>query len=116
MLRSGRMAESRTNDPKRRDDARLLPSVEAATFSCRAGCGACCVAPSIALPYFGMPHGKKAGERCVHLDAQNRCGLFGKPERPGFCADLKAEPSMCGASDDEAMAILKRWERLTEPR
>jgi hypothetical protein len=63
-----------------------------------------------------MPNGKKAGERCVHLDAHNRCGIFGKPERPQFCADLRAEPSMCGASDDEAMAILQRWERLTEPR
>ena len=115
MLRSSRMAESHTNEPTRSDDARLLPTVGAQPFSCRAGCGACCIAPSIARPFYGMPNGKKAGERCVHLDAQNRCGIFGKPERPQFCADLRAEPSMCGARDDEAMAILSQWEQLTEP-
>ena len=85
------------------------------TFSCRPGCGACCIAPSIAQPFHGMPEGKRAGERCVHLDAHNRCALFGKPERPQFCVDLRAEPSMCGDSDEEAMAILRRWEQLTKP-
>jgi len=85
------------------------------TFLCRAGCGACCIAPSITTPFFGMPHGKRAGERCVHLDAHNRCLLFGRPERPRFCADLKAEPAMCGDSDAEAMAILNALERATRP-
>lgn len=85
------------------------------TFTCRLGCGACCIAPSITTPFFGMPHGKRAGERCVHLDAQNLCQLFGKPERPRFCGDLKAEPSMCGNSDAEAMAILNALERATRP-
>lgn len=85
------------------------------TFACRVGCGACCIAPSITTPFHGMPHGKKAGERCVHLDALNRCVLFGKPERPRFCQDLAAEAAMCGASDAEAMAILTAWERLTRP-
>jgi hypothetical protein len=51
----------------------------------------------------------------VHLDAQNHCVLFGRPERPQFCADLKAEPSMCGSSDAEAMAILGDLERRTRP-
>ena len=62
-----------------------------------------------------MPHGKRAGERCVHLDAGNLCRLFGHPDRPQFCADLKAQPSMCGTTDAEAMAILTRWERDTSP-
>lgn len=84
-------------------------------FQCRAGCGACCIAPSITTPFFGMPDGKRAGERCVHLDAHNRCLLFGRPERPQFCADLRAEPSMCGDSDAEAMAILTALERTTLP-
>lgn len=84
-------------------------------FACRPGCGACCIAPSIATPFFGMPHGKRAGERCAHLDAHNRCLLFGKPERPRFCGDLRAEPSMCGGSDAEAMAILTAMERATKP-
>jgi Fe-S-cluster containining protein len=85
------------------------------TTTCRIGCGACCIAPSITTPFAGMPHGKRAGERCVHLDAANRCLLFGRPERPRFCSDLKAEPSMCGATDAEAMAILTRLEQATRP-
>ena len=85
------------------------------TFACRPGCGACCIAPSIATPFRGMPNGKRAGERCVHLDASNLCQLFGHPDRPPFCVDLKAQPSMCGATDAEAMAILTRWERDTSP-
>ena len=84
-------------------------------FACRAGCGACCIAPSITTPFFGMPNGKPAGERCVHLDASNRCRLFGMPERPQFCSDLRAEPSMCGSTDREAMAILTALERTTRP-
>ena len=79
-------------------------------FNCRAGCGACCIAPSIATPFFGMPNGKKAGEQCVHLDAGNRCVLFGKPERPRFCSEVSAEPMMCGDSAEEAMRILRQWE------
>ncbi|MBL8752387.1 MAG: YkgJ family cysteine cluster protein [Planctomycetes bacterium] len=86
------------------------------TFACRLGCGACCIAPSITTPFFGMPNGKRAGERCVHLDAANRCVLFGRPERPLFCAALKAEASMCGETDAEAMAILTRLEHATRPR
>lgn len=85
------------------------------TTTCRIGCGACCIAPSITTPFVGMPNGKRAGERCVHLDAGNRCLLFGRPERPRFCLDLKAEPSMCGSTEDEAMAILTQLERDTRP-
>jgi hypothetical protein len=90
-------------------------------FLCRSECGACCIAPSITTPFFGMPNGKRAGERCVHLDEANACRLFGRPERPRFCIDLRAEPSMCGADAAEAMAILDDLERRTgqtrvEPR
>jgi uncharacterized protein len=87
----------------------------ATAFACRIGCGACCIAPSITTPFVGMPNGKRAGERCVHLDAANRCVLFGKPERPQFCIDLKPELAMCGATGDEAMAILTTLERATHP-
>ncbi len=62
-----------------------------------------------------MPHGKRAGERCVHLDAGNLCQLFGHPDRPAFCGALKAELSMCGTSDAEAMAVLTQLERDTRP-
>ncbi len=86
------------------------------TFACRIGCGACCMAPSITTLFVGMPDGKRAGERCVHLDAANQCLLFGRPERPRFCADLRAAPEMCGADATEALAILDQLEQETRPR
>jgi uncharacterized protein len=82
---------------------------------CRSGCGACCTAPSISSPIPGMPQGKPAGVRCVQLDADERCLLFGKPERPAVCASLRPTPAMCGGSRDQAMAILARLERQTRP-
>lgn len=85
------------------------------TFACRVGCGACCIAPSITTPFLGMPNGKRAGERCVHLDSANRCALFGRPERPPWCSDLRAEHAMCGDDDAEALAILTRLEQQTRP-
>ncbi|MBL8729545.1 MAG: YkgJ family cysteine cluster protein [Planctomycetes bacterium] len=85
------------------------------TFACRVGCGACCIAPSITTPFVGMPSGKGAGERCVQLDAQNRCLLFGRPERPRFCVDLRPSQEMCGTTDAEAFAFLARLERETRP-
>ena len=42
-------------------------------MQCRSGCGACCIAPSINEPLPGMPQGKPAGVRCVHLDDEMRC-------------------------------------------
>jgi len=45
-----------------------------------------------------MPHGKPAGIPCVQLDDDHRCRLFGKPERPAFCASLRPEVEMCGRS------------------
>ena len=87
----------------------------ASEFECRVGCGACCIAPSIETPFFGMPDGKRAGERCVHLDAHNRCELFGKPERPQWCIDLQPSQEMCGDDDEAAMRILEQLERDTRP-
>jgi Fe-S-cluster containining protein len=84
-------------------------------FACRPGCGACCIAPSINTPFAGMPDGKRAGERCVHLDGGNLCKLFGHPDRPSFCIELKPQPSMCGASGTEAMAILADLDERTRP-
>ncbi|MCA8974890.1 MAG: YkgJ family cysteine cluster protein [Planctomycetes bacterium] len=85
------------------------------TLPCRAGCGACCVAPSITTPFRGMPHGKPAGERCVHLTPANLCALFGHPDRPQFCSDLKPSPSMCRDTDSNALRILTRLELDTRP-
>ena len=84
-------------------------------MDCRAGCGACCIAPSIASPIPGMPFGKPAGMPCVQLDEDFGCRLFGKPERPAFCASLKPMASMCGASRQEALTLLSALEIATAP-
>ena len=82
-------------------------------MNCRAGCGACCIAPSISSPIPGMPGGKPAGVRCVQLTADNRCAIFGRPERPAICARLKPEPAMCGATREQALANIAALERET---
>ena len=82
-------------------------------MDCRAGCGACCIAPSISSSIPGMPHGKPAGVRCVQLSEDNRCLLFGRPERPMVCQNLQPSEEMCGRTDAEAYAYLARLERLT---
>lgn len=63
----------------------------------------------------GMPHGKPAGVRCVQLTADNRCALYGKPERPAVCVRLQPHPDMCGTSADEAMRLLSALELATQP-
>ncbi len=82
---------------------------------CRPRCAACCIAPSITSPLPGMPHGKPAGVRCVQLTADNRCAVFGKPERPAFCGGLQPSAEMCGVSREQALAWLARLERDTNP-
>ncbi|MFZ5961046.1 YkgJ family cysteine cluster protein [Pseudomonas knackmussii] len=82
-------------------------------MQCRAGCGACCVAPSISTPIPGMPDGKPAGVRCVQLDERNFCRIFGHPERPAVCSAFGADPEVCGDSAEAAVRILTEWERIT---
>ncbi len=84
-------------------------------MECRAGCGACCIAPSISSPIPGMPHGKPAGVRCIQLTEDNRCKLFGRPERPAVCSVLQPSEEMCGHSRHEALARLTFLERATTP-
>lgn len=82
-------------------------------MDCRAGCGACCIAPSISSPIPGMPHGKPAGMPCVQLGDDYRCLIFGSPERPAVCASLRPSDGMCGASREYALAGLVALERAT---
>jgi hypothetical protein len=63
-----------------------------------------------------MPLGKPAGVRCVQLTAENRCAIFGRPERPAVCARLRAEPAMCGTTRDEALRLIEAMERETACR
>jgi uncharacterized protein len=82
-------------------------------MDCRPGCGACCIAPSISSPIPGMPHGKPAGVRCIQLAEDNRCLIFGQPDRPAVCASLKPAPDMCGDDREQAMRWLAVLERHT---
>ncbi len=63
----------------------------------------------------GYPAGKLAGVRCPHLTDDIRCALFGTPERPRVCVDLRPQAEMCGESAADAMATLAHWETLTQP-
>ena len=62
-----------------------------------------------------MPNGKPAGVRCIQLDAENRCMIFDKPERPAFCASLQPSLEMCGNDREQAMIWLDNLEHLTKP-
>ena len=84
-------------------------------LQCRSGCGSCCTAPSITSPIPGMPDGKPAGVRCVQLAEDNRCRIFGKPERPAFCGGLQPSLEMCGEDRAQAIRWLDELERATAP-
>lgn len=84
-------------------------------MDCRVGCGACCIAISITSPIPGMPEGKPAGVRCVQLTDDNRCLLFGRPERPAVCIALRPTPEMCGTTTEEALIYLTWLEEFTAP-
>jgi Fe-S-cluster containining protein len=84
-------------------------------MECRAGCGACCIAMSISSPLPGMPEGKPAGVRCIHLTQDLRCAIFGQAGRPACCAGLQPSQEMCGDSREEAIAFLTWLEDETLP-
>jgi hypothetical protein len=60
-----------------------------------------------------MPGGKPAGVRCVQLTLDNRCAVFGRPERPAVCSRLRADPAMCGDERSHAMRWLSELESAT---
>jgi uncharacterized protein len=93
----------------------MMTPAPSGTFSCRSGCGACCIAPSISSPIPGMSGGKPAGIPCVQLTDDFRCALFGKPERPAVCASLRPSAEMCGANREDALRVLAALERATAP-
>lgn len=61
-----------------------------------------------------MPNGKPAGVRCVQLTLDNRCRLFGQPDRPAVCTRLRPSAEMCGETAEEALARLWELERATQ--
>jgi hypothetical protein len=62
-----------------------------------------------------MPHGKPAGVRCIQLQDDLRCAIFGRPERPACCSGLQADAEMCGADRTHALRWLEQLERATQP-
>ena len=85
-------------------------------MACRAGCGACCIAPSISSAIPEMMQGKAAGVYCVQLDEQLGCKIFDHPDRPAVCAGLQASREMCGDSREQALVYLSQLEASTAPR
>lgn len=85
-------------------------------MECRAGCGACCITLSISSPIPGMPNGKPAGVRCVQLTENNKCKIFGRPQRPQVCYNLQPSEEMCGNSFEEATLYLNYLEQATKPK
>ena len=79
-------------------------------IECRPGCGACCVAISISSAIPGMPKGKPAGVRCVHLSDKGLCKIFGRPDRPKICSDFQAEKAICGKNREEALKNISELE------
>ncbi len=53
-----------------------------------------------------MPNGKPAGVRCVNLDDDLRCKIFGRPERPLICGQSRAEAVTIMAELEEMDAAL----------
>lgn len=83
-------------------------------ISCRRGCGACCIVPSISSPLPGMPLGKPAGVPCIHLAEDFSCKIFLSPSRPIVCDGFKAEDIVCGDNRNEAFENLRWLEGLPE--
>lgn len=62
-----------------------------------------------------MPNGKPANTRCVQLDEDDRCRIFGSAQRPVVCGSLQPSAEMCGNDRAQAIAWLSTLELLTAP-
>ena len=83
-------------------------------MNCRSSeCGACCIEISITSSIPEMPEGKPAGVRCLHLNDNNLCNLFGHPDRPKICGGFTPEELFCGSCREEAVNNLRELEILT---
>ena len=81
-------------------------------MNCRSNCGACCIVPSISSYIPGMPDGKPAGVKCIHLTEDNRCRIFHGRERPEVCKRFKAEEIICGKNRMDAFKNLAMLEGI----
>jgi Fe-S-cluster containining protein len=84
-------------------------------MNCRPGCAACCVIISISSPIPGMPGGKPAGVKCVHLSEDNLCTIHDAEDYPPVCKNFSPSEEHCGKNTEEAMKNLARLEEETRP-
>ena len=82
-------------------------------MECRRGCAACCIQISISSPLPGLPEGKPPGLRCINLDENLLCRVWGTDDYPEVCRAFTPTLEMCGENREHAMAYLKELERLT---
>ncbi len=82
-------------------------------MKCRAGCGACCIAPSISSSIPGMPGGKPAGVCCIHLTSDWQCDIYNSPDRPDVCRNFMGDSEICGNSREEALLIMAELENIS---
>ena len=45
----------------------------------------------------------------------NRCLIFGRPERPATCVALRPSEEMCGSTTEDALVYLTWLEEVTRP-
>lgn len=81
-------------------------------MQCREKCGACCIVPSISSPIPGMPNGKPAGVKCIHLTDNYKCSIYESPFRPLVCDGFKADKLVCGSCREEAINIFATLEGI----
>lgn len=62
-----------------------------------------------------MPDGKPAGVKCIQLDADMRCKIFGHPDRPQVCGSLQPSEELCGDTREQALRWLGHLEHATAP-
>ena len=68
---------------------------------------------SISSPIPGMPRGKPAGVKCVNLDENMLCRIYGTEFYPEVCRNFTASEEMCGNTRQDACAYLGNLEKLT---
>jgi len=62
-----------------------------------------------------MPNGKPAGVKCIQLDEDMRCKIFGHPDRPQVCGSLQPSGELCGDTREQALRWLGYLEDATAP-
>ena len=63
----------------------------------------------------GMPYGKPAGVRCLHLNEDRLCTLYESPERPDICRRFTPELAFCGTNFNDAIEKISVLELATRP-